>query len=213
MNSITRCLSVKQPASGAIVIGLKLIENRTWITPYRGVIAIHASSGFHTEWAKDLEEAGMLPPGSSKRECWTASAIIGTAEIVDCLKYNPGCEEHRQELIAAAISAGCIGKGKKDAERFIAWAEGDYCWLLRNPVKFSTPIHCHGKLNLWNLSPAQQSAVAMALADGSTATEVPEVNPVQPKPRRPKAPVASHESEPIGQVNPMRTPWPWEKQA
>jgi ASCH domain len=38
-----RVLSMKQPWAWAIVSGLKHVENRSWKTPYRGTVYIHAS--------------------------------------------------------------------------------------------------------------------------------------------------------------------------
>jgi hypothetical protein len=38
-----RALSVRQPWAQLIVEGSKDVENRTWSTPYRGIVAVHAA--------------------------------------------------------------------------------------------------------------------------------------------------------------------------
>lgn len=39
-----RVLAVKQPWASLLVLGHKPVENRSWGTPYRGDVAIHASA-------------------------------------------------------------------------------------------------------------------------------------------------------------------------
>lgn len=38
-----RVLSLKQPWAWAVATGRKKVENRSWSTPYRGTVYIHAS--------------------------------------------------------------------------------------------------------------------------------------------------------------------------
>ena len=42
-DTISRCLSVRQPFCWAIIAGFKMVENRESTTRYRGRIALHAS--------------------------------------------------------------------------------------------------------------------------------------------------------------------------
>ncbi len=37
-----RYLSIRQPYATAVVRGLKMVENRSWGTTYRGLVLIHA---------------------------------------------------------------------------------------------------------------------------------------------------------------------------
>lgn len=89
-----RVLTVRQPWAWAIVHGGKLIENRTWLTHYRGPVAIHAG--------QNGSRRGMRSP-LVVRAMRTAAAlglqpvhlargfIIGTAELVDAHWAEPGC--------------------------------------------------------------------------------------------------------------------------
>lgn len=59
-----RILTVRQPWASLIVAGVKDIENRTWTTPYRGLIAILASRGrpapFHGSGAVKTLPRGVI---------------------------------------------------------------------------------------------------------------------------------------------------------
>lgn len=125
-----KVISIKQPWTWLIGFGLKDIENRTWKTNFRGRILIHASATY----------AGLRNPNSIfTMEQWYSltanqqtdlitrkmnkSAIIGSIEIVDCVKNHTSI-----------------------------WAEKDvYNWVLSNPILFKEPIlNVKGKLGLWN---------------------------------------------------------------
>ncbi|VDC28264.1 ASCH domain-containing protein [Pseudogemmobacter humi] len=84
-------LSIRQPWAYAIIHLGKPVENRTWETLKRGPICIHAAKGMtQAEWWRafdfitdDLDL--MLPePANLPR-----GGIIGTAEIVDCVRSHP----------------------------------------------------------------------------------------------------------------------------
>jgi hypothetical protein len=172
--SITRCLSIRQPWASLIVSGVKPIENRTWPTDYRGVIAIHASGSkaYLRANLEALTRDGILPAGNdTNMAAFHFGAIVGVAEIADCLDYyDDGDDWDRRRLRSAARAAGIVtsgagGKRKGHAvSRVTYFANGPLCWLLRNAVEFAEPITpVLGKLNLWRLSPEQQAAVAEAM--------------------------------------------------
>lgn len=84
-----RVLSVQQPWADGLVLGWKPVENRTWKTPYRGRIYIHASKiGPRPEFAEipweeqsDFKRMAMALfdlPGTRR-----TGAIIGSVELVD----------------------------------------------------------------------------------------------------------------------------------
>ena len=41
-----KALTLTQPWASLVAIGAKRIETRSWSTPYRGLLAIHAAKGF-----------------------------------------------------------------------------------------------------------------------------------------------------------------------
>ncbi len=102
MNEL-RCLSVRQPFAWAICGNVKKIENRTWTTQYRGLVAIHASQSpqYVNELIRDLA------PGTLKRDYFAYGAIIGFAEIDDIISFGPTVEND-------------------------PYAFGPYCWKMKS---------------------------------------------------------------------------------
>ena len=68
--------SIRQPWASLIVHGIKLIENRTWATTFRGPLLIHAG----LQWDKDAPE--VIASIKVPRELPTGG-IIGVCELVD----------------------------------------------------------------------------------------------------------------------------------
>lgn len=112
-----KALSIRQPWASLIVAGIKDVENRTRATKHRGPVLIHAAKSF------DLA-LGYLPEGllnTSIRDL-PHSAIIGQADLVDCVQGHPS-----------------------------SWAEEDeWHWVLANPKAFDTPVPYPGRLGLFD---------------------------------------------------------------
>lgn len=71
-----RALTIQQPHAERIVSGTKTIEYRTWVTRYRGPLAIHAGLAVDTT-AMDADD---------RRRKWTRKAIVGVVELYDCVE-------------------------------------------------------------------------------------------------------------------------------
>jgi hypothetical protein len=72
-----KALSVRQPWAWAIIHDGKDIENRTWKTGHRGIVAIHAPA--------KVQSGAKLPRSSRKprSEELSIGAVIGVVDIVD----------------------------------------------------------------------------------------------------------------------------------
>ena len=86
---------------------MKLVENRTWRTHYRGPVAIHA--GLSNKWFGTtphftVEQCEQLPRG----------VIVAVAELVDCIAFA----ELKRDLYAGP--------------ELLEFASGPWCWLLDN---------------------------------------------------------------------------------
>lgn len=75
-----KLLSVRQPWAHLIVTGVKDVENRTWVTGYRGPLAIHASLVVDPNAARLVPglDASLLPRG----------AIVGVVNLDRCEHGN-----------------------------------------------------------------------------------------------------------------------------
>lgn len=82
-----KALSIRQPWAWLIVNGYKDIENRTWLTNYRGPVLIHAAK---TPDAMSLVEIIdyydlVLDPDDIHLQF---GGIVGQAEITDCVRRH-----------------------------------------------------------------------------------------------------------------------------
>jgi activating signal cointegrator 1 len=137
-----KALSLWPPWGSLIVAGLKRIETRGWKTSYRGPIAIHQTQLLHPETAQELWDDPEL--WRNVRACGFTSTkqiptgcILGTANLMFC-------ERMSDELIAAVPpEESALGN----------YAPGRFMWILRDVVKFETPIPAKGKQGLWEWEP------------------------------------------------------------
>ena len=124
-------LSIMNPWAQFIVDGIKPVENRSWHLKLTGVILIHASNTFHTEWrdclsSKALQVANkyvsMKTISLKGRSPWTRAAIIGAAIIT-----------HSDDFYNSI------------------WCQQGACFIwLSNPIKFNNPIPCKGKVKVFH---------------------------------------------------------------
>lgn len=115
-----KALTVLQPWAWAIIHGPKRIENRTWFTRYRGPLAIHAGVS-HAR----LGDEGELLPGMPPYCELVYGAIIGTVDLVDCVR-----------LVDVA--------GRP-------FATGPWCWIIERPQALARPIPFRGRQGLYDI--------------------------------------------------------------
>jgi len=120
-----KALSLKMPWPYLIFYNGKDVENRRWSTEYRGNILIHASKNQDPFMVEIVARSlpDSLPKNIVKLLKWCGN-LVGTIELVDCIKDSKS-----------------------------PWAEeGQWHWILRNPILFEKPIPCKGALGLWEYS-------------------------------------------------------------
>lgn len=85
-------LSFKQPFAWLIIHGYLTIDERSWYTPYRGRIAIHASKGFYPEYYNyfRLHTEWPMPPA----DAFEYGGLVGTAVLSDCLMSESEAASH-----------------------------------------------------------------------------------------------------------------------
>jgi len=79
-NSRYVALSVRQPWAYLIVMGQKTIELRSWSTPYRGLLLIHAAKKVDEKAMHyfDLQDSGL-----------DTGCLVGAVELVDVIRMTP----------------------------------------------------------------------------------------------------------------------------
>jgi hypothetical protein len=133
-------LSIQQPWAHLILAGIKKVENRTWATPHRGRIAVHATRLAVRSWSDifdhdgprvavgeefPLEGGGTVLPALS---ALPVGAIVGTVSVYDCVE--------EMDL-------------PEDLLLHDPFVSGPWVWLLRDPRPLAVPFACKGKLRLW----------------------------------------------------------------
>ena len=153
-----RALTIKQPWASAVAYGSKRVENRTWLTSYRGLIAIHAGSA--VDWTARKQAwlaAGLVPyQAGDPRRAWEASlprgAVIAVARLT-------GCHQARE----------CAGR-RPDGRLCSPWAARNaWHWELADVHPLRDPVPCPGALNLWR-PPAAVSARLLSQVCGTCGT-------------------------------------------
>lgn len=150
-----KALSLTQPWATLVAIGAKKIETRSWSTPHRGWLAIHAAKGlgsvggpsglidlclsepFQTALAKG--GAGLIVPGSDL----PLGAVVAVAHL-----HRVGRIGRRgEDVILNGFDLPIVG----DELAFGDYAPGRYGWALTSVWALAEPIPCRGALGLWDV--------------------------------------------------------------
>ena len=126
-----KALSIRQPWAWAIIYAGKNVENRSWVTDYRGPLLIHASKRFDFDGFQWMHE--------NAEDLGLKSAIT---------------HHHLIPLRHEFYKGGIIGKVyfKKlvRSKSFSRWMFGPWGWLLENPESIPF-IPYRGKLGLFDI--------------------------------------------------------------
>jgi hypothetical protein len=128
-----KAISIAQPYAHLIARGEKRIETRTWQTPYRGYLAIHASkSRQYDAQLPSLQKLG-IGLGLSLDEL-PRGAVIAVAKLV--------------AVVATARLAVEVSAADKAAGDYTA---GRWGFVLEDVHALADPIAVRGLLNIWTL--------------------------------------------------------------
>jgi hypothetical protein len=141
-----KCITLTQPWASLIAIGAKRVETRSWATPHKGMLAIHAGKGLGPVGGKE----GLHSLCRRVPFCTALQPLIGTD--VNLLPLG--------QIIAVVELVAC--RHTEELEPILSEQErafGDYSfgrwgWLLRNVRPLRTPISTRGALSLWEYDTA-----------------------------------------------------------
>lgn len=149
-----KALTLWEPWATLVAGSVKQVETRSWGTPYRGPLAVHAARKFdaeihaHIERARadlrklwglgflrpDCQEALFDVPWQDKLGC-----VVAVARLADC-RPMPEAPDRQEELF------GAFGPGR--------WG-----WLLEDVRPVLPPVPCPGARGLWDLPAAVQERI------------------------------------------------------
>lgn len=122
-----KALSILQPWAWAIVHGTKRIENRTWSTKYRGPLALLAGKSPRLLAGSQPTDWHVPLPGLPDFDSLAFGAIVGICRLVECVPVSV----YR--------------------DRRPAYAEGPWCWILRDVAALAKPIPWKGEQGLFEV--------------------------------------------------------------
>lgn len=149
-------ISLLQPWATLVVLGAKKIETRSWETPFRGELLIHASLGKHYGTGRDkvsCRELCYQDPfrkyidGGQAYDKLPFGAIIGKVNMKGCsdTDFYLSCKEGGIELSED-------GSGSWEEQlAFGDFSSGRFGWLFGDAIKFDKPIPAKGKQGFWNI--------------------------------------------------------------
>lgn len=147
-----RCLTLWQPWASLLASGTKRYETRSWSTPYRGLLAIHAAKRWagaeRLAWQRAMTQLVSRSTGdriaAAGAGFWAAvgpcdlplGAIVGLGQLASC------------ELMDQAL----IESQDEDELAFGDWRPGRYAWRIEQVIRLPEPIPLKGRQGMWTLS-------------------------------------------------------------
>ena len=99
----------------------------------------------------------MLPRFQKYNVKYTEGAIIGEAELVDCILVDENFQNKLRKIDEKLAAATKVPDARAAARHNIDKIDErsnhteKYAWKLENVKKYDKPIYMKGKLGLWNI--------------------------------------------------------------
>lgn len=137
-----KAISLWQPWASAIAVGAKTVETRSWATPHRGPIAIHAAKRINKSEMRDFSvnlnwrSALAVEPCLDLARHLPFGALVAVAELVDCIPTESFTSGF---LLAERTRDGFFGIW--DEDDMGNFDPGRFGWVLKNirPLKYPLP--------------------------------------------------------------------------
>ena len=147
-------LSLTQPWATLAAHSLKLVETRSWSTPYRGRLGIHASASF-PRWARELclEEpfrAALLRLRIPYLSDLPLGKLLAVGELASCGRIVGADREHSW-IDDGGGRRTLIGEPERS---FGDYTPGRSAWIMRDMRPLPAPIDYKGRLGLFQVEPA-----------------------------------------------------------
>lgn len=145
-----KAISLHQPWASLIALGLKHYETRSWLTSYRGKLAIHAAKRPIDYYGRQLLNKVLLganlPPGQRPfPEQLPLGCVVAVCRLIDCrLMVEDFSRSSNKETRIGIIEQTELEKALGD------WRSGRYAWKLDNIVALPKPVGVSGRQGLWN---------------------------------------------------------------
>ena len=132
-----KALSLAQPWATLVLLGAKRYETRSWQTPHRGPLAIHAAATFPPA-ARVL---CRLPP---------YRGVLEAAGLGDWRRLPRGVLLGTVQLLAI-LPVELLPPLSPEEEAFGDYRPGRWAWELAAPTLLAAPLPCRGRLNVFDV--------------------------------------------------------------
>lgn len=147
-----KALTLTQPWATLVAIGAKRIETRSWSTPYRGPLAIHAAKRPTSDavgWLASTEEGCRIIQAldTAGYKCRNALEVAGYGFVLPlgkilCVTNLVTCEE-----------IGDFDYTPEPERSYGDYTPGRWAWHLADVKALPEPIACRGMQGLWTVPP------------------------------------------------------------
>jgi hypothetical protein len=117
-----------------MALGEKKVETRSWRTPYRGPLAIHAAKGY-PGWAKDIASYNPM-----------FSSVLGARGVVRLPRGGVVAVGRLVDVCGTEQINLIIGRKER---AFGDYTSGRYAWIFADVLALPEPIPARGALGLW----------------------------------------------------------------
>lgn len=142
-----KALTIQQPWIEAILEGVKLVENRSWSTPHRGPLGLHAGTRWSERGRRDERVLEAFPRSDPRGyalrhkplhrgslDGFLAGRVLGMAQLVDVHPDSGCCRPWGESAYTNADGT---------TSRLV------HHWVLEDPQRVHAPILVRGRLGLW----------------------------------------------------------------
>lgn len=136
-----KVISVIQPWATLLAISEKEFETRSWMTKYRGKLAIHASKKIDKSACREEPFRSILAKHGYNEKNLPVGVILATGNLVHC--YQMLKDNGDSALLEGNVEI------KYTEYAFGDYSEGRYAWKIENVTKLAEPISVKGQLGLW----------------------------------------------------------------
>lgn len=137
-----KALSMTEPWGTLVALGAKQMETRSWLTAYRGPVAIHCARRL----PEDLETVCKQPffrealPTSARNERLPLDQRFPRGKVIAVA------------LLDEVLPTACVQPDEQE-RAFGNYAPGRYAWIFSTIYQLRTPQPVRGTLGLWTWTP------------------------------------------------------------
>lgn len=170
-----KVISLLQPWASLVVLGHKKIETRSWDTPYRGPLLIHASKRWDANLSLTISkinayellcQAGYEWDCLGKKTTFPLGAIIDRVELITTFPVEMLLRSDADGIYFNEHSVSFTEQEKA----FGDYSDGRYGWLLSRPMRFDKPLPCKATPGLWNFELPEPIVTAFVPQTGKPST-------------------------------------------